>query len=102
MAADVAQLVRVCAERRVTQLVVGVAVDDDGLEGRSARLARQVGVALAAATGLAVDWVDEGYTTVEAHTRLQAAGVRAIDRKPMVDQEAAVVILELWLAAARG
>lgn len=95
---DVAALGRLCVERAVTFLVVGVAIDDDGNEGRSARLARQVGEALAGATGLPVEWVDEGYTTVEAHTRLHAAGVRAADRKPMVDQEAAVVILELWLA----
>lgn len=101
VAKDVEQLARVCRERRVTALVLGIAVDDEGRLGRSARLARQVGDALVAATGLPLAEVDEGYTTVEAHTRLQAAGVRAADRRPMVDQEAAVVILELWLAAGR-
>lgn len=102
VAKDVEQLVRVCRERGVTQIVVGIARDDEGQDNRSVRLARQVAGALAAATGLPVAEVDEGYTTVEAHTRLQAAGVRAIDRRPMVDQEAAVVILELWLAGPAG
>lgn len=97
---DAEAIAELCRGRGVTQLVVGLSRDDDGAENRSAHLARQVAAAVVALVPVPVAWVDEGYTTVEAHTRLGAAGVRAADRKPMVDQLAAAVILELWLAGA--
>jgi len=97
---DAEVIVELCRSRGVTQLVVGLSKDDEGAENRSAHLARQVADAVVARFALPVAWVDEGYTTVEAHTRLAAAGVRAGQRRPMVDQLAASVILELWLTTA--
>ena len=42
-------------------------------------------------------YVDEYYTTIEAAKKLHAAGKRAKDFKPIIDQAAAVEILNLWL-----
>jgi putative Holliday junction resolvase len=94
---DVEALAAVATERGVERLVVGLPYELDGSEGRSARLARQVGVALGARTGLPVVWVDERYSSVDATRQLVAAGLSRQRRKQVVDQQAAVVILQSWL-----
>ena len=96
--ADVEALVPTVEERGVAHLVVGMPYELDGSEGRSARLARQVGDALAARTGLPLHYVDERYSSVEAERRMIASGARRKKRRDIVDQVAAVVILEAWLA----
>jgi putative Holliday junction resolvase len=76
--------------------VVGLPIELSGKEGRSARLARQVGDMLAEKTGLPLVYHDESFSTVEAETRLQTLGKNEQQRKEMIDQIAAVVILEDW------
>jgi putative Holliday junction resolvase len=95
---DVVALVERAITAEVGALVVGLPIQDDGEEGRSARLARQVGEALAAATGLPLHYQDESYSTVEAQDRLRAAGHDSRAIRELVDQAAAAVILEDWLA----
>lgn len=90
----VAAIVR---ERDVERVVVGLPLELDGSEERSARLARQIGEAVAAATSLPVVYVDERYSSVEAERRLIAAGVSRARRKEVIDQMAAVILLEDWL-----
>lgn len=99
---DVAELAALCRTYAVRQLVVGLPLGLDGEETRSTRLARQVGEALALQTGLSIDWMDEQYTTLEAERRLLDAGLDGRARRPVVDQEAAAVILEDWLEKRRG
>jgi putative Holliday junction resolvase len=98
---DVVRLAHLCAELSVTEVVVGMPYELDGTEGRSARLARQIGQALSQATGLPVHYQDERYSTVEASRRLQAAGHSARDQRKIIDQAAAAVILEDWLNAQK-
>lgn len=52
--------------------------------------------------GLPVHLWDERLTTTEAHRHLHAAGRAGAEHKQVVDQVAAVLILESWLAAQRG
>ena len=94
---DVEKLKGVVADRDVTQIVVGLPYELDGTEARPARLARQVGEALAEATGLPVAYVDERFSSVEAERQLLAANLSRAKRKKVIDQQAAVVILESWL-----
>ena len=49
--------------------------------------------------GLPVHLWDERLTTTEAHRHLHAAGRAGTEHKQVVDQVAAVLILESWLAA---
>lgn len=91
VAADAASLAALARARGVTALVVGL--PDTG--GRMERLARQVGDALGALLGLPPHYVDEGYTSAEARTRIADAGLR----RDTVDAQAAVLILEQWLAS---
>lgn len=99
---DVAAILQLCKKASVVRLVVGLPEPEPGEAGsRSIRLARQVGDALAAASGLPLEWMDEGFTTVEADARLAAAGVSTRKRRGRIDSEAAAVILEDWLVLIR-
>lgn len=90
---DVARLSHLVTELSVTLIVVGLPYELDGTEGRSARLARQIGEALHEATGVELHYQDERYSTVIAEERLRAAGHDAKRRKNTIDQAAAAVIL---------
>lgn len=82
-------------------VVVGLPYELDGSEARSARLARQIGEALTE-TGVTVAYQDERYSSVEAERQLIAQHVRRDRRKQVIDQAAAVVILESWLREQPG
>ena len=96
---DAMELANVCRKERATIVVVGLPLELSGDEGRSARLARQVGDALGALTGLTVNYQDERFSTVEASRRLYAQGLDARAQKSRIDAAAAAVILEDWLAS---
>jgi putative Holliday junction resolvase len=95
--ADCEVLAKLITERQVDRLVVGMPYELDGTEERSAKLARQVGEALSARTGLKVNYVDERFTSVDAERRLIAQGMSRAKRKEVIDQEAAAIILQGWL-----
>jgi putative holliday junction resolvase len=95
---DAAVVAGIAAERGAGVLVVGLPLELDGTEARSARLARQVGDRAGALAGLEVVYVDERYTSVDAERRLIQAGVSRARRKEIIDQEAAVGILTTWIA----
>ena len=84
-------------ERGVDHVVVGLPFELDGTEARPARLARQIGEEVKARTGLPVDYVDERYSSVDAERQLIAADVSRARRKEIIDQAAAVIIMESWM-----
>ena len=94
---DAAALAAICAAQEVRHLIVGLPLELDGTESRSARLARQIGEALGALTGLKPVYIDERFTSVEATERLIEQNVSRARRKQIIDQEAAVIILQSWL-----
>ncbi|MEQ1500801.1 MAG: Holliday junction resolvase RuvX [Myxococcota bacterium] len=97
VADDTRVLAAVLAELGVDEVVVGMPYELDGSESRSARLARQIGDAVHAATGLPIRYVDERYTSVDATRQLIEAGMSRARRKQVVDQAAAVLILQSYL-----
>jgi putative Holliday junction resolvase len=99
---DSAAIAKIAADRGAAVIVVGLPYELDGTEGRSARLARQIGDRVGALTALEVAWVDERYTSVDAERRLIQAGVSRARRKTVIDQEAAIGILSSWLAMQPG
>lgn len=98
---DVEALLPLIQAHDIEVIVVGLPYELDGSEERSARLARQVGEALAERSCLIVRYVDERYSSVEAERRLIEAGASRKKRKEVIDQIAAVIILETWLAMER-
>lgn len=100
---DVAGLVAgLVAERAVTLVVVGWPLSLTGAEGAAARRARTFAERLAARVDVPVHLVDERFTTTTAHERMRAAGRSSRDRRAVVDREAAAVLLQHVLDAARG
>ncbi len=99
---DVDQLAAIAVEQRVERVIVGLPLELDGTEARSARLARQIGAAMRERTGLDVLYVDERYSSVDAERQLIEARVGRDRRKQVIDQQAAVVILQSWLESGEG
>ena len=92
-----ADLVRICKENEVGQIVVGLPRNMDGTEGARAELCREFGEKLKAATALPVVMWDERRTTVEAHNILSQHNYHGQKRKNTVDAVAASLILEGYL-----
>ena len=84
-------------ELGVDTVVVGLPFELDGSESRSARLARQIGEAVRQRTSLPIRYVDERYSSVDATRQLIAAGMSRERRRQVIDQQAAVVILQSFL-----
>jgi len=94
---DTLRLVHVVQELHAEAIVVGLPYELDDSEGRSARLARQIGEAIGEATDLPIHYQDERYSTVVAEEKLRASGYDGRQRKAIIDQAAAAVILDDWL-----
>jgi putative Holliday junction resolvase len=96
----IAELVTLC---EAMEIVVGLPRSLSGDEGASAQAARAYAVAIARRVSpVPVRLVDERLSTVSAHQHLRAAGVKARRQRPVVDQAAAVVILQSALDAERA
>lgn len=92
-------------DRGAAVLVVGMPVNMDGTEHKSAAQIRARAALCSKRCGLPVEYVDERLTTVEAGRRLWEAGLTHKNRKERVDRVAAALILQSWMqqreAAAR-
>ena len=91
-------ILRLCQENSVGQIVVGLPKNMDGTEGERAKLCREFAEELAARSGLEVAMWDERRTTVEAHNILSQHNYHGKKRKNTVDAVAASLILEGYLA----
>ncbi|MFC8798575.1 Holliday junction resolvase RuvX [Promicromonospora sp. NPDC057138] len=105
--ADVARIVAEAAERFAAVVYVGLPRHLSGKEGAATADARafagRLAVALAAAgEGAEVRLVDERMTTVSAHQALHAAGRKSKKHRSVIDQAAAVIILQSALDAERA
>jgi len=89
----------VVQEEEIARIVVGLPVHLSGVEGQKAAEARGFGQWLAEATGLAVTFYDERFTTVEAESFLLAAGLTNKRRKARRDRVAAQILLQTYLDA---
>ncbi|WP_322747543.1 MULTISPECIES: Holliday junction resolvase RuvX [unclassified Frankia] len=100
MQRDLDELAIIIRDRRAVEVVVGLPTQLSGVEGPAARQARAYADLLAArVTPVPVRLVDERMTTVVAHRRMAERGMRARARRGVVDQEAAVQILQSVLDA---
>jgi putative Holliday junction resolvase len=101
-AKDVKALKRVMGERDVEHVVVGLPLHLDGRRGTEAEHATAFAAALAQATGVPVDTLDERWTSAEAERALVASGSRRTRRSSRksgeLDSMAATIILRTWLA----
>lgn len=96
------RLVRLIAEHEAVEVVVGLPRTLADKAGSAAADAVEVADALAARIApVPVRLADERLTTVTAQRTLRDAGVRAKNQRAVVDQVAAVAILQSWLDQRR-
>jgi putative Holliday junction resolvase len=102
-AGDIARLAALVAEYGAVEAVVGLPRSLSGAEGPAAAKARAFALKLVGKIHpIPVRLVDERLTTVTATRGLREAGVRGRKSRAVVDQAAAVVILQNALDAERG
>ncbi len=95
---DVARIVALAAERGARTIVVGDPLTMSGERGIAAAAIDAFVAHLVRGYDGTVERVDERLTTAAAQKALIAADVSRAKRKRVVDQLAAVGILETWLA----
>jgi putative Holliday junction resolvase len=98
--ADRLRLVDLVRETGAGTVVIGLPLGLDGGIGEAAKRARSEGKALVQLLrpkGVRVVYQDERLTTVSADRSLGQAGRRVKKRRTIIDQAAAVVILQAWL-----
>jgi putative Holliday junction resolvase len=95
-------LARLVAEHDVVAVIIGLPVSLSGREGPAAAMARDYARRLAPVLApVPVILTDERMSTVLATRRLSERGVRGKRRRRVVDQAAAVEILQGWLDTQR-
>jgi putative Holliday junction resolvase len=100
---DVTELRRLVAEHQVIEVVVGLPRTLAGRHGPAAIAAEHYAARLAdRITPVPVRLADERLTTVIASRTLSDRGVRGKRQRAVVDQAAAVAILQSWLDAERS
>jgi putative holliday junction resolvase len=100
---DLARLVALCEETEAMEVVVGLPKSLSGGEGPAAARVREFAAQLAARVApVPVRLCDERLTTVSAESMLRERGRKGRDRRAVVDQAAAVVILQQALDTERG
>ena len=94
----IAELVRRAAALEARGFVMGLPLDGNGDETPRSAEARAVAAELSKRTGLAVELVDERYTTAAALRAIREMGGSTRGRKEDVDALAATVLLQHALA----
>lgn len=93
-----ASLLEVLEEERPEVLVVGLPIDLDGKETLTTRQVRNFVKRLKRRTSLPIYWMPELLSSFEAEEDLRRAGRRGAAVRAVLDQQAAVRILESFLA----
>jgi putative holliday junction resolvase len=97
------RLAELATELAVVEIVVGLPRTLADRTGPAAQDAIEFAETLAARVApIPVRLADERLTTVSAQRSLRAAGVRTKDQRSVIDQAAAVAILQSWLDQRRA
>jgi len=101
--ADLRRIAELAAELEVIEIVVGLPISLSGKSGAAAAAASGYAARLAAMVApTPVRLVDERLSTVSAHGDLASAGLGSRARRAVVDQAAAVIILQSALDTERA
>lgn len=93
--ARIAQLIE---QKGIRTLVLGLPLRQDGTEGTACTKVRNFAAALRQNfPGMPLNLVDEYLTTATAQQKLHQAGKKAKNFRPIIDQAAAVEILNNWM-----
>lgn len=99
---DLRRLAELAAEYEVVEVVVGLPRTLAGREGPAAQAARRYADALSPLLVVPIRMADERLSTVVATRSLREGGVKGRKQRAVVDQAAAVAILQSWLDSRRA
>ena len=92
--ADAARLLKIASERQAVGFVLGLPINMDGSEGPRAQSTRAFARNLAGLTDLAIAFWDERLSTAAVERELIAQDVSRARRAEVIDQHAAIFILQ--------
>lgn len=98
-AEDAKHVLEIAKRRGAGTLVIGLPLNMDGSAGAQAEVSLRFAQALKKLGAPPIRLLDERLTTRAAHRTLMEGGMRREKRKGVVDQLAAVYILQTYLAA---
>ena len=98
---DLERIRALATEHEVRRIVVGLPLDMDGGRGPRVRLTEVFIERVQKATGLPVIPWDERLTTVQAERILLEGDVSRARRRAVIDQVAAVIVLQAYLDSCR-
>ncbi|MDE0545537.1 Holliday junction resolvase RuvX [Microbacterium sp. C7(2022)] len=90
----IARVISLAQEHAATEILVGLPLNMRGEDTPSTTDAREFAAGVAAASDLPVRLVDERLSTVSAHAALRSSGRSQRSSRNIVDQVAAVVLLQ--------
>ncbi|GLX01961.1 putative pre-16S rRNA nuclease [Microtetraspora sp. NBRC 16547] len=100
---DVDRIAAIVAEHEAIEVVVGLPTSLSGRESHAAGVAREFAAVLAERLApIPIRLFDERLTTVTAQQRLRSSGVKAKNQRSVIDQAAAVVLLQAALDSERS
>lgn len=94
---DLHEIARIAGEEAADVIVIGLPLNMDGSEGTAAKAAIAEARQLATLVDVPVEMHDERLTTVSAERSLMEAGIKAPQRRQIVDKVAAAIMLQSWL-----
>ncbi|MFN3600320.1 MAG: Holliday junction resolvase RuvX [Dietzia sp.] len=101
--AELRRLDELVEEYDAIGVIVGLPTSLKGRDTASTAMARSFAAALGATSpDLGVEFVDERLTTVTAGAALHGAGRNTRQQRGVIDQAAAVVLLQAWLDSRRA
>jgi putative Holliday junction resolvase len=99
--ADLARISDLARRHQARRIVVGLPLEMDGTRGERVRIAEVFMTRVRKATGLPVVPWDERLTTVQAERTLLEGDVSRARRREVIDQVAAVILLQAYLDSRR-
>ena len=94
---DLDYLAKLCTEKEVDTIVIGLPINMDGTEGERAVATREFAEKLKSKTNLPIKFLDERLTSVSAEKLLIEADMRREKRKQVIDKISATIILQNYL-----
>ena len=95
--ATLRRIAEICEEYGVEKIVLGLPLLPSGDEGERALATREFMTSLSERVNVPIILQNESYTTVAADEILEESGIDKCDRKKVIDQIAAAIILQEYL-----
>ncbi|RKU31089.1 Holliday junction resolvase RuvX [Candidatus Poribacteria bacterium] len=94
---DVTAIGDLVSIHNVERIIIGLPVSLDGTLGTQAEKVQQFGSRLSKTLGITVEYFDERFTTSEAEEILDLVEIDTKNRKNIIDQVSAVIILDEYM-----